>query len=98
MGHAVALSEAAQLDDLKSGVFSSGMGRLLEKLLSQSSVFDVRWDEGFVLTAKPGQSDEFSDLVRQAAEQAGDDFIVFTTGDGHHGYSQMFVLPFDPRD
>jgi hypothetical protein len=48
-----------------------------------------------VLIAKPGHREEFSDLVREAAEHAGDDFIVFTTSDGRQGYSQMFVMPLD---
>ena len=42
--------------------------------------------------------DEFSDIVREAAEQAGEEFVVFTTSDGHQGYSQMFVMPLDAVD
>jgi hypothetical protein len=36
--------------------------------------------------------------VREAAEQAGEEFVVFTTSDGHQGYSQMFVMPLDAVD
>lgn len=72
------------------------MGRLLTKLLEDSPAYDLRRDkDGFVLIAKPGHREEFSDLVREAAEHAGDDFIVFTTSDGRQGYSQMFVMPLD---
>lgn len=75
------------------------MGRLLDKLLKTSPAYDIRQDkDGFVLIGKPGHLDEFSDLVREAAQYAGEEFIVFTTSDGRHGYSQMFVMPFDePR-
>lgn len=72
------------------------MGRLLDKLLKTSPAYDIRQDkDGFVLIGKPGYIDEFSDLVREAAERAGEDFVVFTTSDGRHGYSQMFVMPLD---
>jgi len=86
----------APLESLAERWFPSAMGRLLDRLLSQSPAYDIRRDEdGFVLIGKPGHLDEFSDLVRHAAEKAGDDFIVFTTTDGHEGYSQMFVMPLD---
>lgn len=72
------------------------MGRLLDKLLKTSPAYDIRQDkDGFVLVGKPDHIDEFSDIVREAAEQAGEEFVVFTTSDGHQGYSQMFVMPFD---
>ena len=72
------------------------MGRLLEKLIHGTPACDVKPEkDGFTLVGKPEHLDEFSDLVREAADHAGDDFIVFTTSDGHHGYSQMFVMPMD---
>ena len=72
------------------------MGRLLEKLIQGTPACDVKPEkDGFTLVGKPEHLDEFSDLVREAADHAGDDFIVFTTSDGHHGYSQMFVMPRD---
>lgn len=72
------------------------MGQLLTKLLDTSPAYDIRRDkDGFLLIAKPGHTDEFSNLAREAADHAGDDFIVFTTSDGQHGYSQMFVMPLD---
>ena len=72
------------------------MGQLLTKLLDTSPAYDIRRDkDGFLLIAKPGHTDEFSNLAREAADHAGDDFIVFTTSDGQHGYSQMFILPLD---
>ncbi|URI14288.1 hypothetical protein [Brevundimonas albigilva] len=75
------------------------MGRLLDKLLKTSPAYDIRQDkDGFVLVGKPDHIDEFSDIVREAAEQAGEEFVVFTTSDGHQGYSQMFVMLLDePR-
>ena len=70
------------------------MGRLLDKLLESSPAYDIRQDkDGFVLIGKPGHIEEFSELVREAAEHAGEEFVVFTTSDGHQGYSQMFVMP-----
>lgn len=72
------------------------MGRLLDKLVEPSPAYDIRRDEnGYVLIGRPGHLNEFSELVREAAQNAGDDFVVFTTSDGHQGYSQMFVMPLD---
>lgn len=72
------------------------MGRLLDKLLETSPAYDIRQDkDGFILIAKPDHIDEFSDLVREAADHAGNEFVVFTVSDGHQGYSQMFVMPLD---
>lgn len=72
------------------------MGRLLDRLLSMSPAYEVRREaDGFVLIGKPEYAEEFSDLVRQAADQAGEDYIVFPTSDGRRGYSQMFILPTD---
>jgi len=72
------------------------MGRLLKKLLMDNPAYDIRRDKGgFILVGRPGYTDEFSDLVREAADHAGEDFVVFTTSDGDHGYSQMFVMPLD---
>jgi hypothetical protein len=72
------------------------MGRLLDKLLATHPAFDIERDkDGFVLIAKPDRIDEFSDLVREAVDHAGEDFVVFPTSDGSHRYRQMFVMPLD---
>jgi len=72
------------------------MGRLLEKLIEGTPACEVKPEnDGFTLVGKPDRLDEFSDLVREATNHAGDDFIVFTTSDGHSGYSQMFIMPLD---
>lgn len=72
------------------------MGRFLDKLIQGTPACEVKPEkDGFTLVGKPDRLKEFSDLVREAADHAGDDFIVFTTSDGHHGYSQMFVMPLD---
>ena len=72
------------------------MGKLLDRLLEGSHAYSVtREADGYNLVGLPDCVEEFSDLVREAADHAGDDFIVFTTSDGHHGYSQMFVMPTD---
>lgn len=72
------------------------MGRLLERLLEGGDAYSVRREtDGFMLVGDPDHRDEFSDLVREASDQAGEDFIVFTTSDGGLGYSQMFVMPMD---
>lgn len=72
------------------------MGRLLNKLIEGTPACEVKPEnDGFTLVGKPGRLDEFSDLVREATNHAGGDFIVFSTSDGYHGYSQMFVMPLD---
>ena len=69
------------------------MGKLLDRLLEGSHAYSVtREADGYTLVAEPDCVDEFNDLVREAADHAGVDFIVFTTSDGHHGYSRMFVM------
>ncbi|RYG57935.1 MAG: hypothetical protein EON56_01215 [Alphaproteobacteria bacterium] len=74
----------------------SAMGRLLDKLKRGAPAYDVKVErDGFTLIGKPDHIDEFSDIVREAADQAGEEFVVFTTSDGHKGYSQMFVMPLD---
>ena len=75
------------------------MGQLLDRLIHGSPAFSVKPEgDGFTLVGNLDRLDEFSDLVREAANHAGDDFVVFTTSDGGNRYSQMFVLPFDKID
>lgn len=75
------------------------MGRLLDRLVLASSAYEVRREEGgFVLVGRPERADEFSALVREAAEMAGDDCLVFPTSDGRLGYVQMFVMPLESGD
>jgi hypothetical protein len=72
------------------------MGRLLDKLKQGTPACEVQPEtDGFTLVGKPDRLDEFSDLVREAAAQAGSDFVVFPVSDGGQGYSQMFVMPLD---
>ena len=72
------------------------MGKLLDRLLEGSHAYRVKREaDGYMLVAEPDCVDEFSDLVREAADHAGVDCIVFTTSDGHHGYNRMFVMPID---
>lgn len=72
------------------------MAKLLDKLAQGTPACTVRREkDGFILVGKPDHLDEFSDLVREAADHSGNDYVVFTTSDGHHGYSQMFVMPLD---
>lgn len=74
------------------------MGRLLDKLIQGTPACEVKSDtDGFTLVGKPDRLDEFSDLVREAVDHAGEDFVVFPTSDGGCGYSQMFVVPLDRR-
>jgi len=89
----------AHLDRPKDRCSSLGMRRLLDKLIQGAPAYDVKVErDGFTLIGKPDHIDEFSDIVREAAEQAGEEFVVFTTSDGHQGYSQMFVMPLDAVD
>ena len=72
------------------------MGRLLDKLIQGSPACEVKSEtHGFTLVGKPDRLDEFSDLVREAVDHAGEDFVVFPMSDGSHRYSQMFVMPLD---
>ncbi|WP_425992039.1 hypothetical protein [Brevundimonas sp. TWP2-3-2] len=72
------------------------MGKLLDRLLKGSHAYSVKREAGgYMLVGELDCVEEFSNLVREAAERAGEDFIVFTTSDGHLGYSQMFVMPMD---
>lgn len=72
------------------------MGRLLDKLIQGTPACVVKSEtDGFTLVGKPDRLDAFSDLVREAVDQAGDDYVVFPTSDGSHGYSQMFVVLLD---
>lgn len=47
------------------------------------------------LIGKSEYAEEFSDLVRQVADKAGEGYIGFPTSGGRHGYSQTFILPAD---
>lgn len=70
------------------------MVRLLDKLAQGTPSCTVKQeDNGFTLIGKADRLDEFSELVREASAHSGDDFVVFTTSDGHAGYSRMFVMP-----
>jgi hypothetical protein len=72
------------------------MGRLLDKLIQGTPACEVKSEpDGFTLVGKPDRLDEFSDLVREAVDQAGEEFMVFPTSDGGHRYSRMFVMPLD---
>ena len=72
------------------------MGRLLDKLIQGTPACEVKSEtDGFTLVGKPDRLDEFSDLVREAVDHAGEDCVVFPMSDGSHGYSQMFVMPLD---
>ncbi len=72
------------------------MGRFLDRLLADSPVYRVLRDgEGFVLVGVQERLAEFSELVREAADHAGNDYIVFPVSDGRQGYSQMLVMPLD---
>ncbi|QTC90865.1 hypothetical protein IFJ75_16810 [Brevundimonas goettingensis] len=88
--------DTAELDGQVCWCSISAMGRLLDKLKRGAPAYDVKVErDGFTLIGKPDHINEFSDIVREAAEQAGEEFVVFTTSDGHQGYSQMFVMPLD---
>ncbi|RYE64454.1 MAG: hypothetical protein EOO83_01320 [Oxalobacteraceae bacterium] len=70
----------------------------MDRLIRGSSVYDVkRAVDGFILVGRRDRLDEFSHVVREAAAQSGNDFVVFATTDGSYRYSQMFVMPFDDK-
>ena len=90
--------QVSQLDRSKERCFPFRMGRLLDKLIRGSPAYEVKAEnDGFSLVGKPDRLDEFSDLVREAVDHAGEDFVVFPTSDGGHRYSRMFVVPLDGR-
>lgn len=90
--------QVSQLDRPNDRCFPSVMGRLLDKLIQGSPACEVKSEtHGFTLVGKPDRLDEFSDLVREAVDHAGEDFVVFPTSDGGHRYSRMFVVPLDGR-
>lgn len=70
------------------------MGKLLDRLLEGSHVYRIeRERDGYMLVSDPNCVEEFSALVREAAQCAGDDFVVFTTSDGPYRYVQMYIMP-----
>ncbi|MBD7939973.1 hypothetical protein H9656_01035 [Brevundimonas sp. Sa3CVA3] len=70
------------------------MGRLLDILLEASPAYQVRRDNGgFLLVGNPKRAAEFNDVVRQANDDAGADFVAFPISDDRNGYSQMFIIP-----
>lgn len=72
------------------------MGQFLDSLLEVSAAYQVRQDDdGFLLTGNSKRADEFNAVVRQATDDAGEDFVAFPISDGDHGYSHMFILPLD---
>ncbi len=72
------------------------MGRFLNSLLETSPAYQVRRDsDGFLLIGNPRRAAQFNDIVRQATDNAGEDYVAFPISDGDHGYSQMFILPLD---
>ena len=90
--------QVSQLDRSKERCFPFRMGRLLDKLIRGSPAYEVKAEnDGFSLVGKPDRLDEFNDLVREAVDHAGEEFVVFPTSDGRHGYSRMFIVPLDGR-
>lgn len=72
------------------------MGRLLDRLLEGSHAYRIeRETAGYTLVAEPDCLDEFSELVREAAASAGEDFVVFPVSEGGHVYTEMLVVPLD---
>lgn len=72
------------------------MGKLLDRLLEGSHAYRViREADGYTLVSQQDCLDEFSELVREAVDHAGEDFVVFPVCDGSHRYSEMFVMPLD---
>ena len=90
--------QVSQLDRSNDRRYSSSMGKLLDRLIQGSPAYEVKAEnDGFSLVGKPDRLDEFNDLVREAVDHAGEEFVVFPTSDGRHGYSRMFIVPLDGR-
>lgn len=72
------------------------MRKLLDRLIAGSPAYRVVCEnEGFLLIGSDERLSEFSDIVRQAVNHNGDDFVVFPVTNGLDGYSRMFIMPLD---
>jgi len=67
------------------------MGRFLDSLTRDSSVYTVETTEGGLVLV--GSGEEFDRLARQAIELAGDDFVALPTGNGAGGYERVVIIP-----
>lgn len=69
------------------------MVRLLDKLIQGTPACEVKSEaDGFTLVGKPDRLDEFSDLVRKAADHSGEEFVIFPVIEGGR-YNAMLVVP-----
>lgn len=70
------------------------MERVLDKLRCESSAYRIECDDdGVTLVARDGLREEFSDVVRDLVEKAGEEYVAFPTADGDAGYERVFLLP-----
>lgn len=68
----------------------------LAMLIREAACCNIVADgQGFTFTAREGEVEAFSALVRQAKHDLGSDYLVFATPSGSGRYSEMFVLPLD---
>ncbi|QBX36899.1 hypothetical protein E4M02_04345 [Brevundimonas sp. S30B] len=70
------------------------MGRILDKLVRDHPAYQVEAsDNGLLLIRRDGKDAEFNNLARELINDAGQEFAVFPTSDGHTGYERVFVIP-----
>lgn len=70
------------------------MGRFLDTIRRDHPAYRVEAsDDGYVLVRRDGHDDQFNELARHLIDDAGEDFAVFPTSDGHTGYERVFVIP-----
>lgn len=82
-------------DDV-SAVSREGRMPVLATLIRDATCCNIVADgQGFAFTARDGEIEAFSALVRRAKHDLGSDYMVFATPSGPGQYSEMFVLPLD---
>lgn len=70
------------------------MGRLLDRLRRDDPTYLLEVsDDGFALTPRDGQEQPFNVMARDLINDAGTDFVVFPSTDGHNGYDRVFLIP-----
>lgn len=73
------------------------MRRFLQTLPRQGPSHTLeRTEVGYALVRRPtGDVDEFNRLARQAIDLAGEEFVALPRTDGHAGYDQVIIIPFE---
>lgn len=75
-------------------MFSSVMGKLLDKITAGSPIYAVEsTGDGYVLVKRDLYSDDFDRLVRELLDRQTTEFVVLPVTDGSTGYDRAIILP-----